>query len=66
MATLTPEQRNAVERAGEQPVRIEDPETRTEYVILKADVYEKMRAAMETEQIDPSFYEYGDFNPAKT
>jgi hypothetical protein len=31
-------------KAGDEPVRIADPETQTEYVILKADVYDRMRA----------------------
>ena len=44
MATLTPEQRQEIQRAGEEPVRLADPETHTEYVILKADVYERIRA----------------------
>jgi hypothetical protein len=44
MATLTPEQRQEIQRAGEEPVRLADPETQTEYVILKADVYDRIRA----------------------
>ncbi|MGO9469859.1 MAG: hypothetical protein ACLQIB_55005 [Isosphaeraceae bacterium] len=44
MATLTPEQRQAIERAGEEPVRLADPETQTEYVIIKADVYDRICA----------------------
>jgi hypothetical protein len=63
MTILTPELRQEIEKAGEQPVRITDPETRNQYVLVKADVYDKMRAFMEAEQIDPSFYEYGDFIP---
>ena len=44
MATLTPEQRQEIQKAGAEPVRISDPETQTEYVILKADIYERIRA----------------------
>ena len=65
MATITPDQRREIENAGEEPVRIQDPETRAEYVILKADVYEKMRALMEAEKIDPSLFEYDEFFPLK-
>ena len=43
MTTLTPEQRQEIQRAGEEPVRLADPETRTEYVLLKADVYDRIR-----------------------
>jgi hypothetical protein len=44
MTTLTPEQRQEIQKAGEEPVRLADPETQTEYVILKADVYDRIRA----------------------
>jgi hypothetical protein len=39
---LTPEQRKLVEQAGDQPVLIEDLETRRAYVIVRADVYERL------------------------
>jgi hypothetical protein len=32
MATLTPEQRQEIQKAGAEPVRISDPETQTEYL----------------------------------
>ncbi len=44
MTTLTPEQRQEIRRAGEEPVRLADPETQTEYVTLKADVYDRISA----------------------
>ncbi len=44
MTTLTPEQRQEIQRAGDEPVRLADPETQTEYVILKAAVYDRIRA----------------------
>jgi hypothetical protein len=43
--TITPEQRYEIEQAG--AVRIEDPETHTAYVILKAEVYERMKPFLE-------------------
>ena len=63
MNILTPEQRRAVNAAGDQPVRVEDPETHKAYVILKADLYDRMRSAFEEEEIDPSFFEIDDFEP---
>ncbi len=63
MVTLTPEQRQLVEQAGDAPVRIADVETDREYVLLRADVYDKMRHLLEVEEIDPSFFEIGDFEP---
>ena len=44
MTTLTPEQRQEVEKAGDELVRLADPVTKAEYVILKADVYDRIRA----------------------
>jgi hypothetical protein len=44
---LTPEQRRLVEQAGGRPVRIEDPETHQDYVLLRADVYERVRDVIE-------------------
>jgi hypothetical protein len=40
--TLTPELKQAVEEAGEEPVRVEDPETHTAYVVIKEEMYRKL------------------------
>jgi PHD/YefM family antitoxin component YafN of YafNO toxin-antitoxin module len=50
MTTLTPELRQAVELAGDQPVMITDPQTNAAYVLLKADVYKRMREILEEEE----------------
>jgi hypothetical protein len=63
MTILTPEQRREVHEAGDRPVRVEDPDTRESYVLIKAAVYEKLREQVEVEKVDPSFYEYGEFIP---
>ena len=63
MATITPEQRRLVEQAGDEAVRIADAETDREYVLLRADIYDRMRHLLEEEAIDPSFFEIGDFEP---
>ena len=42
MDTLTPELRRAVEQAGDSPVRLTDPETLRDYVLVRADVYEQL------------------------
>ena len=44
MTTITPELRHAIEQAGDAPVQITDPETQAAYIIVKAEVYERMRA----------------------
>jgi hypothetical protein len=65
MGTITPEQRREIEKAGENPVRVEDPETHMAYVILREDVYQELRRLLAEEEIDPSLYEFGDFEPLR-
>jgi hypothetical protein len=43
--TITPELRYEIEQAG--AVRVEDPETHAAYVILKAELYERMKPLLE-------------------
>ena len=44
--TLTPELKEAIAKAGDEPVRVEDPDTRTAYVVMKEDLYRKLREAV--------------------
>lgn len=60
---ITPDLKQAVERAGDEPVRLEDPETHLAYVLVKEEVYQRLREAFGVEKVDPSFYEFGDFVP---
>jgi hypothetical protein len=50
MTTITPEQRVAVAEAGDAPVELADPQTGTAYVLLRADVYHRMREVLEDEE----------------
>jgi hypothetical protein len=43
--TITPELRHEIEQVG--AVRIEDPETHDAYVILKAELYERMKPLLQ-------------------
>jgi hypothetical protein len=43
MTTITPEQRVAVAEAGDAPVELADPQAGTAYVLLRADIYQRMR-----------------------
>jgi hypothetical protein len=43
MTNLTAELRHEIEMAGDEPVRIEDPETQTTYVLIKADFYDQTK-----------------------
>jgi hypothetical protein len=49
MTTLTAELRHEIEMAGDEPVRIEDPETQTTYVLIRADLYERIKPATDSE-----------------
>ena len=42
MDTLTPELKRAVEEAGDSPVRLTDPETHRTYVLVSAEVYDRL------------------------
>jgi len=48
---LTAEQRRLVEEAGDRPVRIEDPELQQAFVLIRADVYERARDAIEPQSV---------------
>lgn len=61
MFELTVEQRREVQGAGEAPVRLLDPETKSEYVVLKAEFYERMRRVFE--EVDLSLYEFVEIQP---
>lgn len=43
MPTFTVEQRQLLEQAGDDPVRVSDPDLGVEYVILKAVLYDRIR-----------------------
>ena len=44
---LSDELRLALQAAGDAPATIKDPETETEYVLIRADAFAKMRAIVE-------------------
>jgi hypothetical protein len=52
MTTLTPELRQAIDQAGDQPVRLLDPETQKTYVLLSAETYERLRAVFDDSDFD--------------
>jgi len=61
--TLTPELKQAIDKAGDEPVRVEDPETHTAYLIIREDVYRRMNDRTAIDHADRSFYEFGEFRP---
>jgi hypothetical protein len=63
--TITPELKAAVERAGDEPVRLEDPETKTAYLIIREEMYRELRRFAVIDHCDRSLYEFGEFYPDK-
>jgi hypothetical protein len=59
--TLTPELKQAVEMAGAEPVRVEDPETHTAYLIVREDVFRRLYELTAIDHADRSLYEFGEF-----
>jgi len=51
MATLTTEQRTLLQQAGGEVLRLTDPDTNQQYVLLRAEVYEQLRSGQA--ELDP-------------
>ncbi|HJT35230.1 MAG TPA: hypothetical protein VJ783_24610 [Pirellulales bacterium] len=82
MTQLTQEQSSAVRAAEETPVRMVDPDTNIEYVLLRADVYERVRHLFDDSEADaflaqiesaaaagwddPALDVYNDLDPRRT
>jgi hypothetical protein len=52
MTAITPEQRQAAVEAGDRPVELADPQTGITYVLMRTDVYHRMRQSMEVDGDD--------------
>jgi hypothetical protein len=50
MIELTHEQHQALELQGEVPLRALDPATRTEYVILRAELYDRLKSLLSEDE----------------
>lgn len=59
--TLSPELKQAVEEAGGEPVRVEDPETQIAYVVIKEELYRNLRAAVP--ESDLTLHEFEELIP---
>jgi hypothetical protein len=51
MMTITRELRQAIDQAGDQPVRLEDPERHCAYVLLKEQAYVRLVSGNRAEQV---------------
>lgn len=55
MLELTSEQQREIQHAGDNPLLVTDPQTQSEYVVVKLDLYQRMRRVFE--EVDPSLFE---------
>jgi hypothetical protein len=53
--TLSGELKRAVEQAGDSPVRLTDPETNRTYVLVSAEVYERLLLDKEDQREQAAF-----------
>ena len=56
MPTLSPEQKQAIDQAGDAPIRITDPDSDASFVLIRAEVYERMLVAAEGDLDPREFY----------
>jgi hypothetical protein len=61
--TLTPGLKHGVEKAGDEPVRVEDPKTHTAYLIVREDVFRRLYGLTAIDHADRSLYEFGELRP---
>ena len=60
-ASLSDEQRQAIQQPGALPLEIADKQTNQVFFLISAEQYQKARRYLEgVEEIDPSFYEVED------
>ena len=50
MIELTEEQRQAVATTGENPPRVVDPDTQTKYVLVREEVYDRVKRVFEADE----------------
>lgn len=50
MIELTIEQREAAIKQGEQPIRAIDPDTHTTYVLIREEVYARIKSILQEDQ----------------
>lgn len=60
-ASLSDEQRQAIQQIGGLPLEIADQQTNQVFFLISAEQYQRARPILEgVEDIDPSFYEVDD------
>ena len=64
--TLTPELKQAVEKAGDEPVHVEHPEAHTANGIVREDVYRRIYVLTAIDHSDRSLHEFVEFHPDRS
>jgi hypothetical protein len=65
MTTLTAEQKEALAHSDGEPVRVEDPETKTTYLLVREELFQHIQELLAVEKGDRSLYEFGEFHPSE-
>ncbi len=60
MIELTDLQRQEVCRLKNDPLRVSDPVTKLEYVLVRAEVYDRLNRIMQ--EVDPSLFEFDELD----
>ena len=50
MTTITAEQKQAVDEAGDAPIELEDPQTGAANVLIRADVFRRLRKLIDDDE----------------
>ena len=50
MTIITPEQRLALAEAGDSPIEVADPKTGDAFILVRAEVYRRMRDLLEEKE----------------
>jgi hypothetical protein len=54
---MTPELSQAIQQAGGEPLRIVDPATKKTYVVMREEVFDRVRMLLDVDEDDPrAFY----------
>ena len=61
--TITSEMKHAVEQAGIEPVRVEDPVNGTTYILIREAVYRQMREIVSLESSERELDVFQDTRP---
>lgn len=60
MIELTDLQGQEVRRLKNNPLRVSDPVTKLEYVLVRAEVYDRLSRIMQ--EVDPSLFEFEEID----